>query len=234
MSGYVLLTIAVGIVLMIYQRKRSRQSAEMFRMIQEYQLRALNARISPHFLQNVFNFLADQYDKVDKETIARTLTSLSSLLRQMIVNIERRLIPLEDELDFTEQYLALKKMVFFDKFTYSVDVEESIDTFGIDVPAMLIQPIVENSIKHGFRNIVTGGIISVSVHQADGYVVCEIRDNGQGAADDQEKGRPQGQTWLDMTNSRMGISYAGYVHKPKVIVKSLQPGRLTQLYIPLD
>ena len=87
---------------------------------------------------------------------------------------------MQEEIERIELYLGLEKMRFSDKFEYKVDVSSSLDTESIEIPSMILQPFVENSIIHGVLSLNRKGKISVKVHKEFGEVVFEVMDNGVG------------------------------------------------------
>jgi LytS/YehU family sensor histidine kinase len=96
-------------------------------------------------------------------------------------NAEAAIITLEEEIKYLDTYLQLEKLRFADKFEYIIEASPDIDTSDIFVPAMLLQPYVENAIRHGIRFLENRkGIITIKAKREKEFLICEIDDNGIG------------------------------------------------------
>ena len=149
--------------------------------IAELEMQALKAQINPHFVFNCLNsikgFIYDKnYEQADKY-----LDKFSELLRSTMDNADASIISLEEEIKYLDTYLQLEKLRFGDKFNYTIEANENVDTGNTFVPAMLLQPYVENAIRHGVRFLEnTKGKITILAHKEKDRLVCEIDDNGIG------------------------------------------------------
>ncbi len=149
---------------------------EQNRLLMESRLEALTRQINPHFLFNTLNSIS---------SLVRTDPELARVLIQKLSNIMRRLLrrsealtPLREELDFVDDYLSIERVRFGEKLQVIREVEEAaLDT---PIPSMLLQPLVENSIKHGIQPKVEGGTIRIRGSHHEGRLRLEISDDGQG------------------------------------------------------
>jgi LytS/YehU family sensor histidine kinase len=147
----------------------------------ELEMQALKAQINPHFVFNCLNsikgFIYDKnYGQADKY-----LDKFSELLRSTMDNADAAIISLEEEIKYLDTYLQLEKLRFGDKFDYEINAETVINKEKTFVPAMLLQPYVENAIRHGVRFLENKkGKINILAKKEDDYLVCEIDDNGIG------------------------------------------------------
>ena len=169
--------VVVGIPLKIWNAVRiERKLEEQSRLLLEARLDALQRQINPHFLFNTLN------------SIASLVRSRPDLAREMIVklgNILRVLlrdrdafVPLGEELEFTDDYLAIEVVRFGDKLKVVKEIAE--ETLEIEVPSMLLQPLIENSIKHGLEPRISGGTVTLRSRISGANLIIEIEDDGVG------------------------------------------------------
>lgn len=144
---------------------------------QEMQLSLLKSQINPHFLFNTLNsisMLIGQNKVKAREMIIR----LSEVFRYALESYEDRQVSLSDELRFTENYLNIQKVRFEDRLNFTRNVDQ--DCLKMQVPPMILQPIVENSVKHGIGPKDEGGTIHITIKKNGNYVYFEIADDGLG------------------------------------------------------
>jgi two-component system LytT family sensor kinase len=138
---------------------------------------ALTSQINPHFLFNTLNAVSSLI-RFDPDMARVVVIKLSNILRRLLRKHET-FVPLRDELDFIDDYLDIEVARFGrDKLQVFKEIdEETLDTF---VPSMLLQPMIENSIKHGLGPRLEGGQIHLRTRHRDGRLAIEIEDNGMG------------------------------------------------------
>lgn len=142
------------------------------------QLKSLKAQMNPHFMFNAMNSIQNLVLKGDKEEAYNYLTKFSSLIRENLNMSEKSFVSFEEELSLLQKYLELEKLRFREDFEYEIIGAEYID--DIKVPSMIIQPFVENSIKHGLLHKLNG-VKKVKIKFAiDDVFKCIIEDNGVG------------------------------------------------------
>jgi two-component system LytT family sensor kinase len=140
-------------------------------------MEALASQINPHFLFNTLNTIGS-LTRLNPEAARQVLVKLSNILRRLLRKHEG-FVPLRDELDFIEDYLDIEMMRFGpEKLQFHKEIDER--TLDAIVPSMLLQPIVENSIRHGLGPRLEGGEIRLRTLRLDGRLVIEVADNGVG------------------------------------------------------
>lgn len=146
----------------------------------ELEAKALRAQMNPHFVFNCLNSIKSliQEDQKDKSIVY--LTIFSKLIRTLFNNADKKEITLYDEIETCKLYLQLEALRFDSKFSYSVNVDPAIDLKSIYVPALIIQPFIENSIWHGIVPKETDGYVKLTVTQNNHTVEIIVDDNGIG------------------------------------------------------
>jgi len=169
--------VVVGIPLKIWNAVRiEHKLEEQSRLLLEARLDALQRQINPHFLFNTLNSIASLIRS--KPDLAREMIVKLSHILRVLLRDRDAFVPLREELDFTDDYLDIEVVRFGEKLR--VVKEISPDTLDIIVPSMLLQPLIENSIKHGLEPRISGGTITLRSRIADGRLLLEIEDDGVG------------------------------------------------------
>jgi LytS/YehU family sensor histidine kinase len=145
-------------------------------------IQALNAQMNPHFLFNVLNSIQSFIVSNNGDQAERFLAKFAKLTRLMLDGSREEKITIEDEVTSLQLYLELEKLRFENKFNFSIEVDETIDTEFCLIPPLLIQPYVENSILHGMKGIEHEGNILVKMESKKDQIICTIKDNGIGRA----------------------------------------------------
>lgn len=141
------------------------------------ELSALKAQLNPHFLYNIFNTISASVPPENEKT-RHLIAELSDLFRYQLKASQVEKVPLKEELDFVNKYLDLEKERFQERLEVEVNVEDNLKDEL--VPPMLLQPLVENSIKHGLSSLIDGGKISISIFKKEDKLHFEIADTGVG------------------------------------------------------
>jgi two-component system, LytTR family, sensor kinase len=163
--------------LKIWNTKRYERQLELQRLsLNEARLEALSRQINPHFLFNTLNSVAALI-RQEPEQARQVVYKLSKILRRLLRQQEN-LTPLRDELSFIDDYLAIEMVRFGDKLRFIKEIDP--ETRDMLVPSMLLQPIIENSIRHGLSSKVDGGVIHVRSSVNEGRLRVQIEDNGVG------------------------------------------------------
>jgi two-component sensor histidine kinase len=175
--------IALSVYLVFRSREiRSRKKAVLKQQFSELRLKALQARLNPHFISNAFSAIQFFNLTHNEEAANEYLTRFANLTRLLLESSHNRFILLKDEIQIIAYYLSLEKLRFKDKFIYNISVSPDIDTEKELIPGMLLQPFVENSINHGIAYLPKGtqGYININIEQQDDQLKIEITDNGVG------------------------------------------------------
>ena len=218
----------VGIPLKIWNAIRIEQSLEeQKRLLLEARLDALQRQINPHFLFNTLNSIASLV-RFRPEQARELIVKLANILRKMLQEHDA-FVPLRDELATTDDYLSIEVARFgVEKLTVAKEIDPI--TLEIPVPSMLLQPLVENSIKHGLEPRIAGGAVTLRSRLEQGRLIIEVEDDGVGIAPGRShsSGVLQG-TGIGMKNvrERLEVLYGGSA----LFDVSSRPGRGTKVTI---
>lgn len=164
-----------------YQKYRERElrTSQLEARLAQSRLHMLKTQLQPHFLFNTLNDISELIHR-DPDAADRMITELSDLLRISFQNLEVEEVSLAEELDFLKKYLAIEQMRFRERLKITIDADA--ETLGANVPNMLLQPLVENAIKHGIGPRAEGGRIVISALRNNGSLELQIKDDGLGIA----------------------------------------------------
>jgi tetratricopeptide (TPR) repeat protein len=243
-TGLFVLSLAIGILLLSRAKINSkRRESEMNRKISEVTQANLRQQMNPHFIFNPLNSIQYYMYQHDKLATNNYLTKFSSLMRKVLENSQHTSVPLRDELDALNLYLELELIRFKDKFEYTINVDDEIDTILYKIPTMLIQPYVENSICHGLMPGEGKGLVKIDLKLEKDYISCTIEDNGIGREAAQERKRMSesnhNSLGTQIISSRLDLVNALYGTSLKTIYTDLknengQPvGTRVEIQIPI-
>ncbi len=225
-------------------RKREEQRNETNLKIASLELQAFRAQMNPHFVFNCLNAIQDFIIKNDSASARRFLTSFAKLIRTTLNNSRRQNVTLEEEMEFLKLYLGLEQMRFNNKFDFRFNMQPGINVSGTEVPAMILQPFVENAIRHGrIGSLDRQGILLVSFEIEKNTLICRIDDNGigynQSAKNEYQPGNKQAHA-LDIINDRIKTiaeinkTNIRYTIQDKSEITTGETGTLVMLFIPLN
>jgi two-component system LytT family sensor kinase len=162
-----------------YQRYRQGElrSAQLSAQLAQAQLQALRMQLHPHFLFNTLNSIATLIHK-DPDAADQMTARLSDLLRLTLENIGVQEVPLAHELEFLERYLEIERTRFSDRLVVRMDVAP--ETLDARTPYLILQPLVENAIRHGIAARSSPGCVIVVAARDNGLLVLEVKDDGPG------------------------------------------------------
>ena len=146
------------------------------KLVADAEIKALQAQINPHFLFNAISTIIS-YTRTDPRTASFLLVKLADFFRKNISPTAAR-VPLSVELEHCEAYIAIEKARFEERLSmvYQIDVE----LLCCDVPSLVLQPLVENSVRHGIQPKEEGGVIHIGAQRNDGHIRISVQDNGVG------------------------------------------------------
>jgi sensor histidine kinase YesM len=162
-----------------YERIAAEQlrSSKLQAQLAEARLRALQMQLQPHFVFNALHSLSDLVTDEPK-TAVRLIARLGDFLRLTLQNSTAQGVPLNRELDFLDAYLEIERVRFGDRLKVVFEIDpQSLDA---EVPSLILQPLVENAIRHGVASHIGPGLVQLVTKRRDGMLVIEIRDNGPG------------------------------------------------------
>ncbi|MDH4271089.1 MAG: histidine kinase [Candidatus Aminicenantes bacterium] len=164
-------------------RERALAAAELKAQLAQAQLQALKSQIHPHFLFNTLNTVAALVHE-DPDAADRIISRLSGLLRSTLENQGRQEVPLKEEVEFLAIYLDILETRFGDQISFRVEIEPAAG--GALVPSFLLQPLVENAVRHGLASRREGGVVSIRASRLGATLRLEVSDNGPGFGGDPE------------------------------------------------
>lgn len=153
------------------------ETADLERRLVEARLQSLRAQLQPHFLFNALNTIS-ALTETDSRTARRLMEQLGNLLRVSLTHASQPLVTLADELSFLDNYLAIESARFEERITISVQADD--DLLCLMVPSFLLQPLVENAIRHGVAPRLSGGHLDVIATRDQSVLNLRVRDNGVG------------------------------------------------------
>jgi signal transduction histidine kinase len=184
-------------------QERELTAAQLQTQLAEAQLEALQRQLHPHFLFNTLNTISALMHR-DVHAADEMLVQLSDLLRLTLDRIGTQQVPLNDEVDFLRKYLEIEQTRFGDRLQVNIDVDPEV--LDAPVPNLILQPLVENALRHGIGPRVSGGRVDVAARQVDGNLMLTVRDNGVGLSPDKLNAFHSG-VGLSNTRSRLENLY---------------------------
>ena len=171
-------------ILDYYRRYRERDvaAAQLQRQLAEAQLQALKMQLHPHFLFNTLNTIATLVRKQDNDAAVQMLAGLGDLLRYTLEQVDKQEAPLREELDFIERYLAIEQARFHDRLTVRMRIAP--ETLTAAVPSLILQPLVENAVRHGIAQRAAAGVIEIIAARKAGRLRLQVCDDGPGLPED--------------------------------------------------
>lgn len=152
------------------------------KQINKYQFQGLRNQLDPHFALNILNSIQSLFYQKNFNKAKYLLAKYGKLNRSALQNADKIAISLEDELEFVENYLALEKFRYDDKFEYFIKMDETIEVEIIEIPRMLIHTFVENAVKHGLFPKEKNGVLRLEITENETSLFITIEDNGIGRA----------------------------------------------------
>ncbi len=174
------------VILILRKREMARRESAMQAMLNqkkmtELELQALKSQINPHFIFNCLNSIKLLNHQQKHAEAEKYLDRFAALLRSALEQSSLKQISLKQEIDFIENYLALEKLRLPDKLSYRIDTDSSLNTAALLIPSMLLQPYIENAVKHGIAPLKNKpGLVQVRFYVKDDFLVAEVEDNGVG------------------------------------------------------
>jgi ligand-binding sensor domain-containing protein/two-component sensor histidine kinase len=189
---------ALLLVLLVYKiiqwrtRRIKRESAEkqkelqLANQLQSLEHKALRLQMNPHFIFNALNSIQSQIGNNNDQEARYYIAKFGKLMRQILNHSENAWVNLHEELEMIENYLLIEQFCNNKKFKYELDIQSGLLEEEYKIPSMIVQPFIENAIKHGFKNLTEReGVLKLSFLLKDKTMLCVIEDNGVG------RGKPE-------------------------------------------
>ncbi len=208
------------------ERAKKKKQQELQNRLVALRHQALNAQMSPHFINNL---LLSIYDSMEHGDMAKSMDGLgkfSKLVNLVLRSTKSDMIPLSEELEMAELYMQLQQDRFDNAFEYDLKIDgiEQEDLEYTKVPPMILQPLIENAISHGLRGLDRKGELKVGISIDGEYLHCVISDNGEGLSASKER-----QKWISS-----GISIKNINERLNIIDDSKKEKELVKLEDRLD
>jgi two-component system LytT family sensor kinase len=196
----------VGVIHAFESRERLRErelhTSRVEAQLAGAQLENLRLRVQPHFLFNTLHSIASLVRDDHRHSAVTMIAGLSDLLRYSLENATRTCVPLSEELEVVQRYLEIEQTRFSDRLSISVDATD--ETKEAVVPTLILQPIIENALRHGIARLVDGGRVEVRARRDDGALVLEVSNDGPPLREDWNRGEGIG---LSNTRARLQQLY---------------------------
>jgi len=182
-----LVVIFLGFIFYRIIKKRERVKSEREKRLAGLELQALRSQMNPHFVHNSLNAIQYFVQRNEVNLSEKYLSRFSRLIRQFFEYSRKNEITLAEEIELLKNYLEIEKMRFEEKLSYSIDVDEALAIEEINIPSMILQPIVENGINHGIFHKDDNGHLQISFKKiANGGLQICIEDDGIGILEAKE------------------------------------------------
>jgi hypothetical protein len=215
-----------GINAMLDLEAERARSVRALKLADSARLRALQSQLNPHFLFNALNGIATLIREGDRTRAADTVDTLSDFLRLTLQKLDSPEIPVHEELAFVEHYLRIQRLRFGSSFRATLDADP--ETHDALVPTLILQPLVENAVRHGVLARAQGGSLSVSIRRRDEVLVITVEDDGPGLGD--ESAHPYG-VGLKNSAERLAALYGDDAHM-SVGARPYGPGFVVVVFLP--
>lgn len=186
-------------------RQKEQDASHLEANLTAAKLRALQMQVNPHFLFNALNSISVLIQKKDLEAAGEMIHQLSDFFRMTLEKSSHPLVPLEAELELAQHYLAIEQVRFRDRLQIITDIDPR--TLSATVPALILQPLVENSLRHGINASERQGTVTLRSRQLADRILLEVVDNGSGC-DPTMLDHPRG-IGLQNVKARLHQAYGG-------------------------
>jgi len=228
--------VAFLIFLWIYKvRVRNLKRKEAVkRQIKELEIKAIRSQMNPHFLFNALNSIQSLINNKGYKEASIYLEKFSLLMRRVLNNSEHTFVTLSDELEAVTLYCELEKLRF--DFAFSIDLATEINVQLIEIPGMIIQPLVENAVVHGLSRKGNEGVLQIQIGLIQNSIKIEVRDNGPGLKAE-EKGTQSNGFGLKLVRERLNLLNTNNVQGKLTLSRNLAEAihwTAATLIIPID
>jgi two-component system LytT family sensor kinase len=175
-----IITVAIYYIIRYFQglEKQEKEKSQLALKNKEMQISLLKSQINPHFLFNTLNSISTLVH-TSKDQARKLITQLSDIFRYALDSHAGETVKLFHEIDFIENYIRIQQVRFGERLRFEKNIDSS--CLGISIPPMILQPLVENSVKYGISPKEDGGTISLTVKRSGHIVFFEVKDNGLGS-----------------------------------------------------
>lgn len=180
--------------------EETQKKLQLEKEVVELEQKALRLQMNPHFIFNALNSIQSQIGTDNEQAARYYLAKFSHLMRQILDNSRNASISLEEEINTLENYLLIEKFCNGDRFDYKITMDDTIEKDYVKIPPMLLQPFIENAIKHGLKYIDNKkGLIEVNFSEKNNLLECSVTDNGIGRVKAEELNKVSKETYHKST-----------------------------------
>lgn len=219
--------------LSVFRRKVEREKKELEdkNKLLSLEQKALKLQMNPHFIFNALNSIKGQIANGDSKSARQSITKFAHLMRCTLDISRVDLVSIEEEVNYLDQYLSLEQWINQDVFSYAIEIDESLEE-TIKIPTMIIQPFVENAIKHAFKNRKDKGQISVNFIKDGNNVIIKIIDDGVGMSLSNKKVHKS--VAISVVKDRLAMKYPKFRGKHVIITSptKLMTGTEVKITVP--
>jgi len=190
---------AVGAYALLIKQRQKTATEQSNKQKLQLELKAIYAQLNPHFIFNALSSIQGLINKQDIKGANSYLSDFAKLMREALNNSNNEQAPLKQELSILDTYLKLEQLRF--GFKYEISIDNNINVYETDLPSLLLQPLVENAVKHGVSNNDDGGRIEIHINKERDDMAITITDNGPGFS----PGKATGGFGLKLTTDRIQL-----------------------------
>ena len=180
LAGLVIIILLIALFIIRLNKLRDQQQTLVL------QQKLFRSQMNPHFIFNSLTSIQNYIMDEEAHQASKYLSRFAKLIRHILDSSVEEYVTLEEEISTIENYLELQQIRFKNKFEYSIEIDEKITPENINIPPMLAQPFIENSIEHGIKYRKTKGYIHIRFLLKNNYLVFEVEDDGVGRKKAQE------------------------------------------------
>ena len=209
-------------------RERETRAMELETQLGQARLQALRMQIQPHFLFNALNTVAMLVRNGESVRAVQMVAGIGELLRSSLGDSAEQEVPLASELGFVRRYLSIEEFRFPDRLRVEVDVAEEL--LSAEVPNLILQPLVENAIRHGVARSSSSGLVRIAARRRNGWLELSVEDDGPGLP---AGWRPDADCGIGLSNVRSRMEQL-YGSRQEFVIQNVEPkGTAARLRIPL-
>ena len=179
--GFAVLILIIGFLYV--NRLQAQKKAQMLQVesdLRESRMKAIRSQLNPHFIFNALNSIQYLFYSGDKKTASQFMGDFATLMRNVLDMSSKSDVTIAEEQKMLIHYLDLEKMRMENTFDYAFEIDEQLDSEHVKLPTMLLQPYVENAVKHAFQGMKEGGKLRISIAKQNQDLLVKIEDNGVG------------------------------------------------------
>lgn len=181
--------LATGFIILLFKARRQTRRLKMQdiqKQLVQTQLKSIRSQFNPHFVFNSLNSVQAFITKNEPDKANQYLMEFSTLMRNSLKESNHEFVSITKETDMLSSYLNLEQLRF--GFSYTIDIDQSIDAHAVEIPGLLLQPLVENAIKHGISPLHEQGKLGISFEKKGTDMLVRVTDNGEGITTDSDNG----------------------------------------------